>query len=138
MKPVINVIDVRNIHETSIKLRANDETLTGRRACFIASCMVLDSSIDVDTANSLRPYGGLIGVDNSRLDLYLKRSKILRLHAALHDSAGFVKEHSGIGPGYAYAIGCPINSCLAGHVTGIAFCTFIKLRYKNLFRNLQC
>ena len=47
---------------------------------------------DHDTALMLRPYGGLIGIDNSSLDKYLKRSKILRLHPILHDAGAFLYE----------------------------------------------
>ena len=47
---------------------------------------------DYDNALKLRPYGGLIGIDNSFLDLYLKNSKILQLHVILHDAGGFIQE----------------------------------------------
>ena len=45
---------------------------------------------EFDIALKLRPYGGIIGMDNSSVDKYLKISKVLRLHAILHDAGGFV------------------------------------------------
>ena len=50
------------------------------------------NDINNDVAIKLRPYGGLIGIDNSSLDKDLNDSKILRLHAILHDAAGFSHE----------------------------------------------
>ena len=58
----------------------------------------------------LRPYGGLIGIDNSSLDKYFKSYKILRLHAFLHDASGFVFEYSEKGPGYSYVLPCPVTN----------------------------
>ena len=40
---------------------------------------------DIDIALILRPYGNVIGIDNSSVDKYLKISKVLRLHAVLND-----------------------------------------------------
>ena len=47
-------------------------------------------NFDCDNALKNRPYGGLI--DKSSLDSYLNNSKILRLHAVLHDAGGFIEE----------------------------------------------
>ena len=38
----------------------------------------------------LKAYAGIIGIDNSSLDKYLKISKSLRLHAILDDAGGFI------------------------------------------------
>ena len=61
---------------------------------FLATCQYLDPDLDLDIAVKMRPYGGLIRIDNSSLDLYFKSYKILRLHAILHDASGFVFEYS--------------------------------------------
>lgn len=134
----MNVTDLRKINEIRLALQCNDATLDCRKACFLAACLCIDPTIGIDCAEKLRPYGGLIGVDNSRLDHYLNSSKILRLHAALHDAAGFAKEYSDTGPGYVYAVACPIRSCLAGHLTGILFCSYVKFRHKALFQSIEC
>ena len=47
---------------------------------------------DFDIALRLRPYGGVIGIDNSFVDKYLKISKVLHLHAILQDAGGFIYE----------------------------------------------
>ena len=70
---------------------------------FVAACSLLDPEVDGEIAFKCRPYGGFIGIDNSRLDHLLKRSNVLRLHAALHDGAGFIKGCRNKGPGYGYA-----------------------------------
>lgn len=109
-----------------------------RRKYFLAACQMWNPNVDLNFARKLRPYGGLIGIDNSSLDKYLKESKVLRLHAILHDSAGFVKDVTNMGPGYSYVIPCSIQSCLLGHVTGIIYCLYIKLFHRSLFSSLKC
>ena len=56
----------------------------------------------------------------------LKQFKFLRIHAILHDAAGCLQEKNHTGPGYTYVLPCPIKNCYLGHVTGIAFCLFLK------------
>ena len=60
--------------------------------------MYLDPDLDLEIALKLRPYGGLIGINNSSLDVYFKIFKVLRLQAILHDACGFVHEYSEKGP----------------------------------------
>ena len=79
------------------------------------------TDFDYDIAMKLRPYGGLIRTDNSSMDR-LKDSKILRLHAILHDAAGYIQENYKQGPGYAKMLPSDLNSPFAGHNTEIAFC----------------
>ena len=45
-----------------------------------------------DISLKLRHHGGLIGIDNSSLDKYLRTSKNLRLHAKLDDAGVFIQE----------------------------------------------
>ena len=97
-----------------------------RKNYFLASCLSLDKDVDLEHINKDCLYGGRIGVGDSRLDAYLQRLKIFRLHAIFHDSTGYMKNKYNIGPGYCYAINCPINSCYVGHVTGLIYCIFLK------------
>ena len=85
------------------------------------------------------PFGGRIGVGNSRLDRFLKWSKVLRLHAAFHDAHGFMKTEYNVGPGYIYCpfIKLPINCCFLGHVTGILYCYWLKFFNSKFYRNLS-
>lgn len=115
-----------------------EDQLVRRKLYFLAACSIIDDDINLEHARKLRPYGGLIGIDNSRLDRYLKFSKVLRLHAVLHDAAGFIKEYNQSGPGYAYALSCPINSCFVGHVSGLLFCLYIRTLHRDLFNQLEC
>ena len=78
-----------------------------------------------------------IGIDNSILDKYFIY-KILRLHAILHDASGFVFEHSEKGASYFYVLPCPVKNEYLDHVTGIAFCLYVKTFKKNLFSLLEC
>ena len=105
---------------------------------FLATCLHLDPEIDLDIALKLRPYGGLIGIDNSALDKYFKSFKVLRLLAILHDASGFVYEYSEKGPGYSYVLPCSVTNEYLGHVTGIAFCLYVKSFKNSLFNLLEC
>ena len=103
--------DFRTIHERFKQIEKTFPANCKRKKYFLAACIHFNPNIDLEIASKLRPYGGLIGIDNSSWENRLKDSKILRLHAVLHEAAGFVHEHSQTGPGYTYALPCPINSC---------------------------
>ena len=103
------------------------------------NCGLIDPDLDLAVALKLRPHGGVIGVDDSRLDYFLGISKVFRLHAILHDASGFVKDYTDKGPGYVYAVDiCNINNCLFGHLSGLGFCLYIKYFKSDLFRTLEC
>ena len=97
-----------------------------RRNYFLAACSLFFFSSEIvlnyDVAIGLRSYGGRFGIDASSLDKYSKDSKILRLHAILHDAAGFVDEVYNTGPTYCYMLPWKCNSSLIGHLSGITFC----------------
>lgn len=131
-------IDLKKIHRNFRIIQDRQPYFSKRRSYFLAACLFFDPDLDLEVAIKLRPYGGLIGIDNSRLDKYLKGSKILRLHAVIHDAAGFVWEHSQTGPGYVYAVSCPISSPLIGHLTGVGFCLYHKILRPADFRKLEC
>ena len=96
----------------------------------LATCLYLDPYIDLKIALKLKPYCGLIGIDNSSVDVYFKNFKVLLLHAILHDafacctSRVFVYENSEKGPSYSYVLPCSVKNKYVGHVTGNAFCLY--------------
>ena len=79
------------------------------------------------------PFGGLIGYRNSYLDSVFLYTKVLRLHAIIHDAAGAVRLQPGKGPGYGYMIRRGPNSCLHSHVTGLLFCLYVKIFLPSIF-----
>ena len=85
-------VDLKAIHEIYKELKKDYFQYGERFLYFLATCQYLDPDLDLDIAMKMRPYGGLIGIDNSSLDKYFKSYKILRLHAILHDASGFVFE----------------------------------------------
>ena len=134
----IATVDLKSIHETYKKIEKEYSQYGERFLYFLATCLHLDPEIDLVIALKLRPYGGLIGIDNSALDKYFKSFKILRLHAILHDASGFVYEYSEKGPGYSYVLPCSVTNEYLGHVTGIAFCLYVKSFENSLFNLLEC
>ena len=120
------------------KSKKNIHNYGERFLYFLATCLHLDPEIDLDKALKLRHYGGLIGIDNSALDKYFKSFKILRLYAILHDASGFVYKYSEKGPGYSYVLPCSVKNEYLGHVTGIAFCLYVKSFKNSLFILLEC
>ena len=88
--------------------------------------------------NTYAPYGGIIGPGNSKLESVLEKCKVIRLHAVLHDAAGFVRKTFNAGPGYAYCSACvPSTNAFCGQVSGIMYCLFLKIFYCNRFRKLK-
>ena len=134
----IATIDWKNIHEIYGQIKVDFPDYSERFVYFLATCLYLDPDVNLETALKLRPYGGLIGIDNSSLDTYLKSYKLLRLHAILHDASGFIAEYSQKGPGYSYVLPCPITNAYIGHLTGLTFCLFVKTFKRNLFNLLEC
>ena len=114
----IATVDLKNTHEIYDQIKLDYPEYSERFVCFLAACLYLDPDINLEIVLKLRPYGGLIGIDNSSLDKYLKSYKFLRLHAILHDASGFIAEHSQKGPGYSYVLPCPITNAYIGHMTG--------------------
>ena len=69
-KPVITTKDLEIIRETNLSLQNICPENSVRRNYFSASCSLFNESsdFDFDNAMNLRPYGGLIGIDNSSMD----------------------------------------------------------------------
>ena len=75
--------------------------------------IVLDPDINLKEMDQKLPFGGLVGYGNSCMDYFFANSKIIRLHAILHDSAGSVKSTTKKGPGYCYvALVSPVQAFL--------------------------
>ena len=109
-----------------------------RHLYFLAACLFFDSGIDLEIALKLRLFGGLSGINNSRLDSLLKNRNISSLHAALHDASRFVKDCKDKGPGYVYVFHYfPLNNCLLGHLTGLLFTLFVYIFHPRIFRDLR-
>ena len=139
----IGTKDIKLIHEKVLSLRGNINYthISYRQLYFVAARSLLDPEVDGEVAFKFKPSGGFIGIDISRLELLLKRSKVIRLHAraALHDAAGFIKDCRNKGPGYVYAFRfSPLNNCLFEHLTGILFILSVKVLHSHLFRELEC
>ena len=133
--------DLEIIHEICLTVKKTYPENSDRRNYFLAACSLFffsENELNYDVAIKLRPYGGLIGVDDSSLDKYLKDSKTLCLHAILHDAAGFVDEFYNTGPTYCYMLPWKCNCSLIGHLSGITFCLFVNLTRPELYQLLEC
>ena len=103
---------------------------TKRKNYFLAVCRSFDKNVDLDKINREVPFGGLIGVGDSKLEKLLNWSKIFPLHATFHDATGYLKTNLNICPGYCYMVpflNSKFNFCFLGHITGLAYCCFLKL-----------
>ena len=138
MTTTIATVDLKTIHEIYNLIKTDYPEHNERFLYFLATCLHLDPDVNLEIALKLRPDGGIIGIDNSSLDTYLKSFKVLRLHAILHDASGFIAEYSQKGPGYSYVLPCPITNAYVGHLTGLFFCMFVKTFKRNLFSLLEC
>lgn len=133
---VLSVSDVYYINQFSNELAERYPTNNHRKNFFLAVCQRVDYSVDPDYISQDCPYGGIIGIGNSKLHKFLQHSKIFRLHASLHDACGYMKSEFEIGPGYVYALKCNVSNCFIGHLSGITFCIYLKLFKRELYKNL--
>ena len=108
-----------------------------RKNLFLSACFCWNSRLSLREMDQKFPFGGLIGYGNSYLDCVFRYSKVIWLHAILHDAAGAVRAHGGKGPGYCYMIGRGPNSCLLGHVTGLLFCLYVKIFLPSIFNSVD-
>ena len=106
---------------------------TVRKNLFLSACFFWDSGLSLREMDQKYRFGGLIECGSSYLDSMFRYSKVLRLHAILHDAAGAVRAHSGKEPGYGYMIGRGPNSCLLGHVTGLLFYLYVQIFVPSIF-----
>lgn len=109
-----------------------------RKNFFFAACRMWNKNINLREADMDCLYGGTIGINDSILDKFLNKSKILRLHAILHDAGGYIRRKYGLGPGYCYALkNISINSCFLGHVSGISYCIYLKI-FDSFYSQIDC
>ena len=80
----IATVDMDWIHEIIKKKKKEYSQYV--ECVFLATCLYVDPDLDLEIALRLRPYGGLIGIDNSSLDVYFKNFKVLRLRDILCDA----------------------------------------------------
>ena len=103
---------------------------------FLAVCRYIDENVDLREVNLKAPFGGKIGPGDSKLDNYLKFSKILRMHAIFHDAYGYMRSFEEIGQGYVYTLTKAQsfhNNMLLGHFSGISYWLFVKLFHREHF-----
>ena len=126
---------MNKIHEEYLSVSSLYPNNSIKLNCFLATKKYFSEieGFDYDIALKLRPYGGIIGTDNSSVDKYLKISKVLRLHAILHDAGGFIYEIYNQGPGYSYMLPWKSSNCFSGYFSGILSCLYIKVFIRQFF-----
>ena len=128
-------MDLDRIHEVYKKVKKEYSQYGEKFLYFLATCLYLEPDLDLEIALKLRPYGGLIGIDDSSLDVYFKNYGCMLWFC---DTCGFVYEYSEKEPGYSYFLPCPVTNEYVGHLTGIAFCLYLKTFKNRLFNRLEC
>lgn len=136
VKMRLNKTDVVEISRSHPHICEYFKDNSARKNLFLATCYQLGAVFDLEDVSEECPHGGLIGIGDSKLEKYFRKFKVFRLHAALHDASGYMKQRYNVGPGYVYAVSCPVSNCLIGHVTGLSFCVYLKLFAPSLYHCL--
>ena len=125
--------------QNNIKVKKHFEDNTERKNFFLAVCYFHDPIVDLKLINEKAPFGGIIGIGDSKLEKVFGKFKIFKLHAVLHDAAGFMKTNYSMGPGYVYFSNqfSRLNSCLLGHVSGIIYCIYLSIVYKKVYESFN-
>ena len=96
-----------------------------RKNYILAACKCINPHNDLHDVNVKSPFGGLIGLDDCRLERIFSSSKVMGMQAVLHDASGFKKRYSNEGPGYIYVLGTHspelLNTCFLGYITGVFY-----------------
>ena len=112
----IATIDLKYIHEFYLQIKSNYPIYGQRFLYFLAAFHYIDPHIDLKTPLNLRSYGGLIAIDKSSLDNYIKSCKKLWLHAILHEASCVIAEYSPKVPGYPYVLSYPFRNEYLDHI----------------------
>ena len=138
MMPVQDIPSLEKANTSDSTIAQNSK----RKNHFLAACKCINSNIDLSDVNVKSPFGGMSGVDDSRLEHIFSFSKIMRMHAVLHDASAFMKRYSIEGPGYIYIQGTHspelLNTCFLGQITGIFYCCFLKVVDRKIFKIIRC
>ena len=139
-KPIVCRNCLNKIHENYLSVSSLYLNNSVRLNYFLATSANFSEidGFDFDIALKLRPYGGFFGIDNSSVDKYLKISKVLRLHAILHDAGGFIYEIYYQGPGYSYMFPWKSSNCFSVHLSGMLFYLYIKVFHPSIFHLFEC
>ena len=132
------MFSLKDICENFVKVTYWFPKNTTSKNAFLAVCLYVDKTRDLNEVNSRASFGGNIGASDSLLHNYLKFSKILRMHAIFHDAFGPMRSVSNMGPGYVYTLSDEKyfkNSMILGHFSGILFWTFMKFLKPDYFDN---
>ena len=70
--------------------------------------------------------------------LIFYKFKIFGMHAFLHDAAGSVKSTTHKGPGYYFVLPRFPSSSFLGHVTGLFFCSYVKIISSSVYALFDC
>ena len=98
---MIGTIDLKNIHDIFLEIKKYYPKYGERFLYFLAACQYLDPDIDLEVTLKLRPYGGLIGIDNSSHRFPQQSIVIQTLDTPV--------------------LPCPITNEFLGHITGFVF-----------------
>ena len=133
--PTVSSKDLPIIHKNCLTVAQKFPQNSIRLNYFLLGCEFFNDqeNFDHDIALILRPFGGLIGIDNSSLDHQLISFKVLRLHAA----GVFIYERCKQGPGYSYMPPWKSSNCFSGHLSGILFCLYIKVFHPSIYHLLE-
>ena len=122
---IVTLLNIFNCYSSIFPMFPNNEK---RKNCFLTACKIWDQNINLEEIDRNFPHGGLIGYGNSIMDCFLARSKVFRLHAFLHDSAGAVKATTNQGPGYCCMLPQIPSSCLLVCSFVLLVCSFVSLK----------
>ena len=134
-------MNLEKIIEIQKKIKQQDifADNTERKNYLLAVFYSHDPCVDLEVVNERAPFGGIIGIGNSKLENIFGNFKIFKLHAVLLDAAGFMRTNYSKGPGYIYfsnRFNC-LNSCLLGHVSGIVYCVYISTVLRKIYNKID-
>ena len=134
-------MNLEKLFEIQNNIRVKEDFEDDTENFFLAVCYFHDPSVDLKLINEKAPFGGIIGIGDSKLETVFGKIKVIKLHAVLHNSAGFMKTNCSRGPGYVYfpnQFHC-LNSCLLVQVSGKIYCIYLNFVCKKVYEsfNLQ-
>ena len=133
----MDVVLLMGIFRLHPGLKLAFENNSARKTLYLIACFCWNARLCLREIDWKFNFGGTIGYGDSYLEFSFCHSKVIELHAILHDATGAMRSRSGKSPGYCYMIGRGLISSSLGCVTGLLICLYVKLFLLSTFNSVH-
>ena len=118
-------------------LKLSFEHTSARKNLFLSAWFCWHATLFLREMDQKHKFAGTIVYGDSYLEFLFCHSKVIRLHATIHNAASAVQAHIGRSAGYCYMIDWRRISCLIGHMIGLQICLYVRIFLPSIFNSVD-